>query len=237
MARKAQPYGGLPRRHVRRITAYLDYLDDTKPCWDRLPSRLRPLPQHIAAAVLSWSFMGSRVLSRNSTEARVTLRSDDAEAIRALLRKLASWDYTKLSTDDLDTWPPLSTYTAIETLKQRAGDDDLPLSIEEAIEILKPQFSSEEEAEIRKQRQKRQQHLAAGSVWTSLVFDDQHTAAAELARAGIKDKYMIEALKAGLKVLRKKRLGRLLDLNPHQSFAAIGIISTKRGANEQRTPE
>jgi hypothetical protein len=234
MARKALPYGGLPRRHVRRITAYLDYLEDTKPCWDRLPPRRRPPPPHIAAAVLSGRFMVRRVLSRNSTEACVTLRGDDAEAIRALLRNLANWDYAKLSTDDLNTWPPLSTYTAIEILKQRKEDDNLPLSIEEAIEILKPPFSSEEEAEIRKQRQKSQQNHAAFSAWLSLVCNNQRAAAAYLADAGITDKYMLEALKAGLKVLRKKRLGRLWDLNPHQSFAAIGIISTKREADEQR---
>jgi hypothetical protein len=31
------------------------------------------------------------------------------------------------------------------------------------------------------------------------------------------------ALKAGLKVLIRKRIGRICDWNPHQSFAALGI--------------
>jgi hypothetical protein len=245
MARKAQPYGGLPRRHVRRITDYLDYLDNTKPCWERLPPRLRPLPPSEIAATfsglgrLAYVPEQDRVkamvtLSGNRADARQTLRSDDAEAIRALLRNLASRDYVKT---DPKTWPPLTSKEAIKILKQRAEDDDLPLSIEEAIELLKPPpFSSEEEAEIRKQRQKQQQHMDAFSAWVSLVCNDPRSAA-DLADAGIKDKYMIEALKAGLKVLRKKRVGRLWDLNPHQSFAAIGITSTKRGANKQRTPE
>jgi hypothetical protein len=245
MAGKAQPYGGLPRRHVRRITAYLDHLEDTKPCWDRLPPRLRPLPQHMAAAVLRLGRFAyvpeqdraeaiSTMLRNNRAALQTLWHSDDAEAIRALLRKLASSDYVKT---DPNTWPPLTSKAAIKILKEREADDNLPLSIEEAIELLKPPplppLSSEEEAEIQKQ----QRHRAAGNVWTSLVFNDQHTAAKELADAGIKDKYMIEALKAGLKVLRKKRVGRLLDLNPHQSFAAIGITSTKRGADEQRSPE
>jgi hypothetical protein len=244
MARKALPYGGLPRRHVRRIITYLDFLDETKPCWDRLPPRLRPVPQHMVAAVFGLGRLAyvpeqnraeaMRTLYRNETEAIRTLRSEDAEAIRALLRKLASRDYVKT---DPNTWPPLTSKTAIKILKQRAEDDNLPLPIEEAIELLKPPplppLSIEEAAEIQKQ----QRHRAADHAWTSLVFDDQRTAAKELADAGIKDKYMIEALKAGLKVLRKKRVGRLWDLNPHQSFAAIGIISRKRGADEQRTPE
>ena len=48
-----------------------------------------------------------------------------------------------------------------------------------------------------------------------------------LGLAGIEHKYVIDALScwSGLKVLRKKRLGCLMDLNPHQSFAAIGITS------------
>jgi hypothetical protein len=249
MARKAQPYGGLPRRHVRRITTYLDYLEETKPCWDRLPRRLRPVPQHMVAGVFSWGRLAHvpeqnrteamHTLSRNSTEARLMLRhSHDAEAIRALLRNLASWDYV-IPGADPNTWAPLTRKEAIKVLKRRQREEDnLPLSIEEAIKILEPPpFSSEEEAEIRKQRQNQQQNSAAFSAWVSLVCNDPHTAAADLARAGIKDKYMIEALKAGLKVLRKKRVGRLWDLNPHKSFAAIGITSTKRGANEQRTPE
>jgi hypothetical protein len=235
MARKAQPYGGLPRRHVRRITEYLDYLEDTKPCWDRLPPRLRPVPQHMVAAVFRLGRLAyvpeqnraeaMRTLSRNSTEAIRTLWGHDAEAIRALLRRLASSDYVKT---DPNTWPPLTIKGTIKALKRRVEDDNLPLAIEEAMEILKPQpppLSSEEEAEIQKQ----QRHRAADGAWTSLVFNDPHTAAEQLADAGIKDKYMIEALKAGLKVLRKKRLGRLWDLNPHRSFAAIGIISRKRG--------
>jgi hypothetical protein len=247
MARKAQPYGGLPRRHVRRIITYLDFLDDTKPCWDRLPQRLRPLsPSEIAATFsglgrLAYVSEQDRVkamvtLSGNRADARQTLRSDDAEAIRALLRNLASSDYVKT---DPNTWPPLTSKGAIKILKKRQRQgDNLPLSIEEAIELLKPPpFSREEEAEIRKQRQKQQQHMDAFSAWVSLVCNDQRAAAADLADAGINDKYMIEALKAGLKVLRKKRVGRLLDLKPHQSFAAIGITSTKRGADEQRSPE
>jgi hypothetical protein len=237
MARKAQPYGGLPRRHVRRIITYLDYLDDTRPCWDRLPPRLRPLSSSEIAATFSGLGRLAHVpeenraevrstLSRNTAEAIRTLHSDDAEAIRALLRNIASSDYSKPGTDP-NTWAPLIRGEAIKILKRRRREGDhLPLSIEEAVKILEPPpFSSEEEAEIQKQ----QRHRAADGAWTSLVFNDPHTAAEQLADAGINDKYMIEALKAGLKVLRKKRLGRLWDLNPHRSFAAIGIISRKRG--------
>jgi hypothetical protein len=52
------------------------------------------------------------------------------------------------------------------------------------------------------------------------VCNDQRAAATDLADAGIKDKYMIEALKAGLKVLCKKRVGRLCEEDREGGAAA-----------------
>jgi hypothetical protein len=46
------------------------------------------------------------------------------------------------------------------------------------------------------------------------------------------NKSTFNALKAGLKVLKRKGIGRIWDLNPHQSFAALGITeSTSRPAS------
>jgi hypothetical protein len=39
-------------------------------------------------------------------------------------------------------------------------------------------------------------------------------------------KSTVRALKAGLAVLRRKAVGRMWDMNPKQSFAAIGITTT-----------
>jgi hypothetical protein len=50
--------------------------------------------------------------------------------------------------------------------------------------------------------------------------------AAERAKAAGLGKSTVNALKAGLAVLKRKRVGRIWDWNPKQSFEAIGITTT-----------
>jgi hypothetical protein len=181
MARKAQPFGGLPRRHVRRITAYLDFLKETA-------SKRRSLPPGVIRAV----FSGERLVSEPTV---LSIEFGRSVARPEWLRILR---------------PPHPPPTWLPQWPVPRFRPDKP-----------PKLSSAEKL-------KQQQNTHALFAWVGLVLlGDVRGARDRLARAGIEDKYVIDALNDGLKVLRKKRLGRLMDLNPHQSFAAIGIISER----------
>ena len=65
----------------------------------------------------------------------------------------------------------------------------------------------------------------AYTAWTWLVIDPASLDHVPQAEAGI-NKSTINALKAGLEVLKRKRIGRIWDWNPHKSFAALGITAT-----------
>jgi hypothetical protein len=61
--------------------------------------------------------------------------------------------------------------------------------------------------------------------WTWLVIDPASLDHVPQAEAGI-NKSTINALKAGLEVLKRKRIGRIWDWNPSKSFAALGITAS-----------
>jgi hypothetical protein len=60
------------------------------------------------------------------------------------------------------------------------------------------------------------------NIWIWLLLDSA-PAAVEKAKAIGLGRRTVNALKAGIEVLKRKRAGRLCDWNPNQSFAAIGI--------------
>jgi hypothetical protein len=62
----------------------------------------------------------------------------------------------------------------------------------------------------------------ARNVWVWLLLNCEPSALERAKTAGLGRRH-VNALKAGLEVLKRKRLGRLCDWNPKQSFAAIGI--------------
>jgi hypothetical protein len=64
---------------------------------------------------------------------------------------------------------------------------------------------------------------------------DCEPVAIEKAKAAGLGRRHVNALKAGIEVLRRKRLGLLRDWNPKQSFAAIGITTPPMTAPEHRS--
>jgi hypothetical protein len=62
------------------------------------------------------------------------------------------------------------------------------------------------------------------NVWTWLLLDGEPVAIEKAKAAGLGRSH-VNALKAGIETLRRKRLGRLCDWNAKQSFAAIGITT------------
>ena len=74
-------------------------------------------------------------------------------------------------------------------------------------------------------------------VWINLVIDAKRLDDALPAKPIKKSTF--NALKAGLKVLVRKRIGRIWDWNPHQSFAALGITESpsRPSTNAQSTSE
>jgi hypothetical protein len=63
---------------------------------------------------------------------------------------------------------------------------------------------------------------AALFAWTWLVMDCDGLASMNADAAGLVSG-TVKALRAGLEVLKRKRVGRIHDSSPSQSFAAIGI--------------
>jgi hypothetical protein len=69
---------------------------------------------------------------------------------------------------------------------------------------------------------------------TWLLLDCEPVAIEKAKAAGLGRRH-VNALKAGIEVLRRKRLGLLRDWNPKQSFAAIGITTPPMTAPEHRS--
>jgi hypothetical protein len=67
----------------------------------------------------------------------------------------------------------------------------------------------------------------ARNVWIWLLLNSEPSALARAKAAGLGQRH-VNALKAGIGVLKRKRLGRLCDWNPKQSFAAIGSQAPAR---------
>jgi hypothetical protein len=63
------------------------------------------------------------------------------------------------------------------------------------------------------------------NVWIWLLLNSQPTAVGKAKAVGL-GKRTVNALKAGLAVLKRRRVGRIWDMNPLQSFSAIGITTT-----------
>jgi hypothetical protein len=70
-----------------------------------------------------------------------------------------------------------------------------------------------------------QESTAAIFVWTYLLLDCDESAVKSAKVAGL-GKSTVNALKAGLAVLKRKRVGRVWDVNPEQSFKTIGITAS-----------
>jgi hypothetical protein len=75
--------------------------------------------------------------------------------------------------------------------------------------------------------------LDAYNTW--LLLDCEPVAIEKAKAAGLGRRH-VNALKAGIEVLRRKRLGLLRDWNPKQSFAAIGITTPDDGARTSLSP-
>jgi len=73
----------------------------------------------------------------------------------------------------------------------------------------------------------------AHNVWTWLLLDCEPVAIEKAKAVGLGRSH-VSAVKAGIEVLRRKRLGRLCDWNAKQSFAAIGITTP---ASEPERPQ
>ena len=75
----------------------------------------------------------------------------------------------------------------------------------------------------------------AHNVWTWLLLDCEPIAIEKAKAAGLGRSH-VNALKAGIEVLRRKRLGRLCDWNAKQSFAAIGITTKLDDKSKRPSP-
>jgi hypothetical protein len=80
-------------------------------------------------------------------------------------------------------------------------------------------------------------------LWCRLVIYSNELDDLTRPDEGTVDQSTFNALKAGLKVLKRKRIGRIWDWNPHQSFAALGITegtsrrpSTRAPSNSYQQP-
>jgi hypothetical protein len=76
----------------------------------------------------------------------------------------------------------------------------------------------------------------ARNVWVWLLLNSEPSALERAKAAGLGKRH-VNALKAGIEVLKRKRLGRLCDWNPKQSFAAIGISIAEDELEPTQAPQ
>jgi hypothetical protein len=72
------------------------------------------------------------------------------------------------------------------------------------------------------------------NIWFLMVIYSKQLDKCPRPEPGTVSNSTFNALKAGLKVLMRKRIGRIWDMNPEQSFATLGItVDTSRPPSTQ----